>query len=100
MIQLPGSSGSARVTEITDSDFVLDGHARITLYELGQAGFAVGPPPDSYLQTCDNVSVDGMTLYARCRRMNDDWINTSIDFYSCTADGVWNNDGNLTCNRE
>jgi hypothetical protein len=100
MISLGRSSEPARVTRITDSYLELDGHAQITIWNLGQDGVSVGAPPDSYLQTCDNVSVDGMDLYARCRRMNGDWINTSINFYSCTADGVWNNDGSLTCNRE
>jgi hypothetical protein len=100
MIRLAGRTSAARVTQITDNYLVLDGRAWITIWDLGQNGVAVGPPQDSYLQTCDSVRGEGMTMYARCRRMNGQWINTSINFYNCSSDGIWNQDGRLTCNRE
>jgi hypothetical protein len=108
MIRLPGSNmeGQPRVGKVLEigQTHMAIGIMGSTLFEdlivLNDRNVAVGPPPGSYLQTCRNLNVERNTLYANCRRINDSWMNTSIDFYSCTGDGIANTDGRLTCARE
>jgi hypothetical protein len=108
MIRLPGLNmeGQPRVGTVLEigQTHMAIGIAGSTLFEdlivLNDPNVAVGSPPGSYPQTCRNVSVDGNTLYANCQRIDGSWIDTSIYFYDCTADGIANTDGRLTCARE
>lgn len=55
------------------------------------------PPDGTYLQSCRNVRVRYNTLWARCKTMNGQWVDTSLnDFYRC-AGGIGNFDGQLRC---
>jgi len=53
-------------------------------------------PKGSYKQSCKDASVDGKWLYAKCRRMNGNWNNSSLKYADCNKD-IWNNNGVLTC---
>ena len=57
-------------------------------------------PGGSYQQSCSVtdhwIALDGI-LYARCRNMNGDWINSSIPFHLCDGGQIANIDGRLTC---
>lgn len=101
LVWLPNSSVPGRVTKITDSTVVLDGHAFVPIWHLRQSGVRVGPPPGSYLRSCRDLRVDGNTLYASCRTKDGNWRNTSLYFYNCTGDdlenNMGNNDGRLAC---
>jgi hypothetical protein len=104
-IRLPGESISGeprigRVLSIGETHMNIGSEGSFLgedLTVLSTRGVAVGAPPGSYPQTCNDVSVQGNMLYAWCRRLNGDWINTSLYFYDCDFNGVANTDGRLTC---
>jgi hypothetical protein len=55
------------------------------------------PPEGTYAQSCKNIRVRYNTLYARCKTMSGQWIDTSLnDFNRCTG-GIGNFDGQLRC---
>ena len=54
------------------------------------------PPKGSYKQSCEDTSVDGKWLNAKCQRVNGNWNNSSIKYADCNKD-IWNNNGVLTC---
>jgi hypothetical protein len=63
-------------------------------YQYGQPGL----PPGSYQQTCQNISVDGDRLRARCMDTNNNWHDTDLrDYQSCRGE-ITNNNGRLICN--
>src|SRR5215467_3842349 len=55
-----------------------------------------GLPPGDYRATCQNMRVDGSTLYARCQRRDGAWRNSVLDYRNCGG-GIINDDGNLRC---
>ncbi|HYX53360.1 MAG TPA: CVNH domain-containing protein, partial [Candidatus Limnocylindrales bacterium] len=64
----------------------------------GTAAHAQGLPQGSYLQTCNNVSVNGDTLVATCQAANGALVNTQLPgFQNCQGE-VINDNGNLRCN--
>jgi hypothetical protein len=57
-------------------------------------------PSGSYQNTCDNESVSGGTLRARCETADGDSIFSRLDnFDDCVGD-ISNDDGRLTCTRD
>src|SRR5579884_422662 len=58
----------------------------------------LGPPPGSYTQSCQNISVDASgNLVALCETVNGSWVQTILpNFSQCTAD-IANINGQLTC---
>lgn len=57
-------------------------------------------PSGSYQNTCDNESVSGDTLRARCETADGDSIFSRLDnFNDCVGD-ISNDDGRLTCARD
>src|SRR5215468_6820786 len=40
------------------------------------------PPDGTYLQTCKNVRVRYNTLWARCKNMNGQWVDTSLNDFN------------------
>lgn len=56
-----------------------------------------GAPNGSYVQTCQNIQMNGNRLQASCRKKNQKWRNTSLDnAYSCRGD-IQNDNGKLRC---
>ncbi len=63
------------------------------------AGFAAGAPSGSYMQTCQEVRVNGDDLEARCATTNGDWRGSKLDdFQRCRGD-IINDDGHLRCSK-
>jgi hypothetical protein len=56
-----------------------------------------GLPYGTYRQTCQNVSVNGNTLSARCQKVDGGSRNTSIDYRSCRGSEIINDNGYLRC---
>lgn len=52
-------------------------------------------PAGSYTSTCDNISVYGTTVSARCQQGNTT-VNTSLDDFAACGD-IANNNGQLAC---
>lgn len=77
----------------------------ITLLLLASASaFASSPsmrpaPQGSYLQTCEQVRVEAATLYASCETRDGRWLRTELPRFTSCAGGIWNEDGQLTCER-
>lgn len=68
----------------------------MTLIAAVNAG-AQGLPQGSYQQSCNNVSVNGASLYAECQDSSGNWKNTSLpDFQGCSGD-IINDNGHLRC---
>jgi hypothetical protein len=55
-------------------------------------------PRGSYIQTCQDVSINGDTLQARCQKGNGSWRQTSLRRYDQCRDIV-NQNGRLKCAR-
>ena len=55
------------------------------------------PPQGTYLETCKNVRVRYNTLWARCKNMNGQWVDTSLNDFNRCRDGIGNADGQLRC---
>ena len=54
-------------------------------------------PPGTYWETCRNVKVSGDRLYAKCKTMDNRWVDTSLDdVYRCVGD-ITNINGRLEC---
>jgi len=71
----------------------------ITAVCWAQPVAAQGVPPGSYLRSCGNVSLQGDTLIATCRRADGYPQQTSLPaIQSCVGD-IGNANGHLTCNR-
>src|SRR5215469_8785053 len=52
-----------------------------------------GPPEGTYTQSCKNIRVRYNTLYARCKTMNGQWVDTSLSDYNRCSGGIGNFDG-------
>ena len=59
--------------------------------------FAGGVPPGSYQQTCSNISLNGETLSAVCKRFNGSSNKTELPFATSCVGIISNVDGNLVC---
>jgi hypothetical protein len=81
---------------------------RVTLYSAFAIAFILlawassspaqgGLPHGSYRQTCQNISINGDRLNARCQKVDGGWNNTSIDFRNCQGAEIINDNGNLRC---
>ena len=46
------------------------------------------PPQGTYLETCKNVRVRYNTLWARCKNMNGQWVDTSLNDFNRCHDGI------------
>jgi CVNH domain-containing protein len=55
-------------------------------------------PNGSYVQTCQNITMDGYTLQASCQKRNGTWRQTSLRNYNQCSD-IANNNGKLRCVR-
>lgn len=55
-------------------------------------------PRGSYVQTCQNITMDGYTLQASCQKKNGGWRQTSLRNYNQCSD-IANNNGKLRCVR-
>ncbi len=65
-------------------------------YAPGYGGWQGGLPAGSYQQTCRDIRSSDSTLYARCRRVDGGWNNTSLNYRGCRGE-IINDDGNLRC---
>jgi CVNH domain len=54
------------------------------------------PPGGSYARSCDDIWVDGTTLFARCRRIDGTWVQANLAYKGCTND-IANLNGTLSC---
>ena len=55
-------------------------------------------PRGSYVQTCQDIRVNGNELQARCQKKNGKWRDTSLsNFYGCRE--IENDNGKLRCAR-
>jgi hypothetical protein len=53
-------------------------------------------PRGSYVQTCQDIRVNGNELQARCQKRNGKWRDTSLsNFYGCRE--IENDNGKLRC---
>lgn len=81
------------------------GAAALTFGTFIGAGIGAGPamaqpvPPGSYQSSCEDVSVSGDTLRARCETEEGDWSNSRLDDVSACEGDISNDDGRLTCTR-
>jgi hypothetical protein len=55
-------------------------------------------PRGTYVQTCQNIQVNGDTLRASCQKRNGGWRNTSLGNFRQCRD-IENNNGKLRCYR-
>ena len=55
-------------------------------------------PRGTYVQTCQNIQVNGDTLQASCQKRNGGWRNTSLRGFRQCRD-IENNNGKLRCYR-
>lgn len=56
-----------------------------------------GPPDGTYRQSCKNIRFRYGILYARCKNMNGQWMDTSLQRFNNCAGGIGNFDGQLRC---
>src|SRR5262249_51560151 len=63
-----------------------------------QPAHAQPAPQGSYLNSCNNVGMDGDRLIADCRRPDGGWHRTALDIHRCVGD-IANINGQLNCNR-
>jgi len=54
-------------------------------------------PQGSYQQSCQNVSVRGNELRARCQTKDGGWRDSSLNNYQRCRRDIGNDDGNLHC---
>src|SRR5947209_4794210 len=66
-------------------------------YPVGYRGGPVGVIGTPYTQSCKDIKSHGDRLEARCKTVNGDWQNTSIDDYRKCHGQIVNQDGNLRC---
>ena len=59
---------------------------------------AQGLPQGSYLQSCQQIGIQGDTLFAVCRTMDGRELRTSLPQVSRCVGDIGNNNGNLQCN--
>jgi hypothetical protein len=59
---------------------------------------AQGLPQGSYLQSCQQIGMQGDTLFAVCRTMDGREQRTSLPQVSRCVGEIGNNNGNLQCN--
>ncbi|HZD94674.1 MAG TPA: CVNH domain-containing protein, partial [Candidatus Sulfotelmatobacter sp.] len=67
-----------------------------------QGGYRGAYPPaaavgTSYTQSCKDIKSHGDHLQARCKTVNGDWQNTSLDDYRKCHGQIINDNGNLRC---
>jgi CVNH domain len=62
-----------------------------------RGGYPGGPAGSSYTQSCKDIKSHGDHLEARCKAVNGDWRNTSLDDYRKCHGQIINDDGNLRC---
>lgn len=62
-----------------------------------QGGYRGGVVGGSYTQTCKDIKSHGDRLQARCKTVNGDWANTSLDDYRKCHGQIVNDNGNLRC---
>lgn len=60
------------------------------------AGPAEAAVSGSYQRSCNNITDDGDTVRASCKKKNGTWANTALAHHICQGD-ISNNDGKLTC---
>lgn len=60
-------------------------------------GYQSGVAGASYTQTCKDIKSHGDDLEARCKTVNGDWHNTSLDHFKKCRGQIINDDGNLRC---
>ncbi len=66
-------------------------------YAAGYPGGYRGSVGGSYTQTCKDIKSHGDHLEARCKTVNGDWVNTSLDDYRKCKGQIVNDNGNLRC---
>src|SRR5438270_43418 len=66
-------------------------------YPVDYRGGPVGVIGTPYTQSCKDIKSHGDRLEARCKTVNGDWQNTSIDDYRKCHGQIVNQDGNLRC---
>lgn len=62
-------------------------------------GWQGGLPPGDYQLTCQNMSMNGDRLEARCEKRDGGWRNTSLDDVQRCSSPIVNNNGRLSCQR-
>ena len=62
-----------------------------------RGGYPTAPIGTPYTQTCKDIKTHGDDLQARCKTVNGDWRNTSLDDYRKCHGEIMNQDGNLQC---
>jgi CVNH domain-containing protein len=60
-------------------------------------GYQTGVPNGSYVQSCQDVHVDGDDLKARCQGSDGNWHNAKLDDYQKCRGDVVNENGKLRC---
>ncbi|HEX2330515.1 MAG TPA: CVNH domain-containing protein [Candidatus Angelobacter sp.] len=65
----------------------------------GSAAHAQGLPQGTYLQTCNNASVNGETLLASCQDANGNWVAAQLPGYQTCRGDVVNDNGTLRCSQ-
>ena len=54
-------------------------------------------PPGSYKESCQNIRVQGETLYATCQKRNGGWHDTSLNDFDDCRSPIFNRNGHLGC---
>lgn len=64
-----------------------------------QCGDGANVPAGSYRQSCTNCLASGGTLTATCKKINNQYVNSTLYSYQACRSGIENLDGHLSCNR-
>jgi CVNH domain len=91
-----GNNGYARDGRDRDGDRNRDGQHENGQY--GRNGYGPnGAPNGSYVQTCQNVNMNGNTLQASCQKKNGKLKNTSLNNVNQCNGDIANDNGKLRC---
>jgi len=63
----------------------------------GQAGNPGSLPPGSWQASCRNAYLDGGTLHAECRTVNNRWRDARLNMNACPWGPVANDNSRLVC---
>jgi hypothetical protein len=86
---------------------VINENGNLRCGEAGEGGWRGGErggsqgglPPGDYKRTCQNMYMQGNTLYANCQKVNGGWNGTSLKDVGQCRTRIINNDGNLHCEK-
>ena len=79
--------------------FILSFIAILPAMSLADCGDGANVPAGSYRQTCINCLATGGNLTATCKKINQQYIESTLYSYSQCRTGIANADGFLTCDR-